>query len=68
MIFSFQVNDLSEVRIDLILKEISNTLLIALPVDGPIKVEDMLTRNEVCAALHPLTRILECVTSNLLVH
>uniref|UniRef100_A0A8C3GNK9 Dynein axonemal heavy chain 8 n=1 Tax=Cairina moschata TaxID=8855 RepID=A0A8C3GNK9_CAIMO len=44
--FLKKVNDLSEVRIDLILKEISNTLLIALPVDGPIKVEDMLTRNE----------------------
>ncbi|XP_040468168.1 dynein heavy chain 8, axonemal [Falco naumanni] len=41
-----KVNDLSEVRIDLILKEISNTLLIALPVDGPIKVENMLISNE----------------------
>lgn len=52
MIFSFQVNDICEVRIDLILKEISNTLLIVLPVDDPIKVDDMLTSNEVCAALH----------------
>ncbi|XP_075002904.1 dynein axonemal heavy chain 8 isoform X1 [Calonectris borealis] len=44
--FLKKVNDLSEVRIDLILKEISNTLLISLPVDGPIKVENMLTCNE----------------------
>ncbi|NXF39619.1 DYH8 protein, partial [Nyctibius bracteatus] len=44
--FLKKVNDLSEVRVDLILKEISNTLLIVLPVDGPIKVEDMLTCNE----------------------
>ncbi|XP_074720939.1 dynein axonemal heavy chain 8 [Strix uralensis] len=44
--FLKQINDLNEVRIGLILKEISNTLLIILPVDGPIKVEDMLTSNE----------------------
>ncbi|KAM6207378.1 dynein axonemal heavy chain 8 [Sarcoramphus papa] len=44
--FLKKVNDLSEVQIDLILKEISNTLLIVLPVDGPIKVEKMLTCNE----------------------
>ncbi|KAK1192580.1 DYH8 protein, partial [Pygoscelis papua] len=44
--FLKKVNDLSEVRIDLILKEISHTLLIVLPVDGPIKVENMLTCNE----------------------
>jgi len=50
MIFSFQVSDLSEVQIDLILKEISNTLLIVLP-DGPMKVENILTCNEVCATL-----------------
>ncbi|PKU47169.1 dynein heavy chain axonemal [Limosa lapponica baueri] len=41
-----KVNDLSEVQIDLILKEISNTLLIVLPVDDPVKVENMLTCNE----------------------
>ncbi|POI31285.1 hypothetical protein CIB84_004964, partial [Bambusicola thoracicus] len=50
-----EVNDICEVRIDLILKEISNTLLIVLPVDDPIKVEDMLTSNEIytkeCAEL-----------------
>ncbi|XP_019382247.1 PREDICTED: dynein heavy chain 8, axonemal [Gavialis gangeticus] len=41
-----KVNDLCEVQIDLILKEVSNTLLIVLPEDRPVKVEDMLTRNE----------------------
>ncbi|XP_068255611.1 dynein axonemal heavy chain 8 [Nyctibius grandis] len=46
VLVEFEVNDFSEVRIDLILKEISNTLLIVLPVDGPIKTEDMLTCNE----------------------
>uniref|UniRef100_A0A8C3JBK3 Dynein axonemal heavy chain 8 n=1 Tax=Calidris pygmaea TaxID=425635 RepID=A0A8C3JBK3_9CHAR len=44
--FLKKVNDLSEVQIDLILKEISNTLLIVLPVDDPVKVENMLTCNE----------------------
>ncbi|KFQ24224.1 Dynein heavy chain 8, axonemal, partial [Merops nubicus] len=44
--FLREVNDLSEVWIVLKLKEISNTLLIVLPVDGPVKVEDMLTCNE----------------------
>uniref|UniRef100_A0A8C0B3E1 Dynein axonemal heavy chain 8 n=1 Tax=Buteo japonicus TaxID=224669 RepID=A0A8C0B3E1_9AVES len=44
--FLKKVNDLSEAWIDLILKEISNTLLIVLPVDGPITVENMLTCNE----------------------
>ncbi|XP_074024884.1 dynein axonemal heavy chain 8 [Numenius arquata] len=44
--FLKKVNDLSEVQIDLILKEISNTLLIILPVDDPVKVENMLTCNE----------------------
>ncbi|XP_061847250.1 dynein axonemal heavy chain 8 isoform X2 [Colius striatus] len=44
--FLKKINDLTEVRIELILKEISNTLLIVLPVDGPITVENMLTRNE----------------------
>lgn len=39
-------------HINLILKEIANTLLIVLPVDGPIKVEDILISNEVCATLH----------------
>ncbi|NXM06845.1 DYH8 protein, partial [Tyrannus savana] len=50
-----KVNVLSEVRIGSILKEISETALVILPADGPIKVEDMLTCNEAytkeCAAL-----------------
>uniref|UniRef100_A0A8C2TFR5 Dynein axonemal heavy chain 8 n=1 Tax=Coturnix japonica TaxID=93934 RepID=A0A8C2TFR5_COTJA len=46
--FLKKVNDICEARIDLILKEISNTLLIVLPVDDPVKVEDMLASNEVC--------------------
>uniref|UniRef100_A0A8C8RGD8 Dynein axonemal heavy chain 8 n=1 Tax=Pelusios castaneus TaxID=367368 RepID=A0A8C8RGD8_9SAUR len=41
-----KVNDLCEMQIDLIMKDIANTLLIVLPEDGPIKVEDMLTCNE----------------------
>ncbi|XP_053918562.1 dynein axonemal heavy chain 8 isoform X2 [Cuculus canorus] len=41
-----QVNDLSEMRIRVILKEISNTLLIVLPVGDAMKVENMLTCNE----------------------
>ncbi|OXB76615.1 UNVERIFIED_CONTAM: hypothetical protein H355_014506 [Colinus virginianus] len=45
--FLKKIYDLCDVRIDLILKEISNTLLIVLPVDGPIKVEDVLTSNEI---------------------
>ncbi|XP_074845897.1 dynein axonemal heavy chain 8 [Carettochelys insculpta] len=40
------VNDLCEMQIDLVMKDISNTLLILLPEDGPIKVEDMLACNE----------------------
>ncbi|XP_009878765.1 PREDICTED: dynein heavy chain 8, axonemal [Charadrius vociferus] len=44
--FLKKVNDLSDVQIDSILKEISNTLLIVLPVDDPIKVENMLACNE----------------------
>ncbi|KFV66664.1 Dynein heavy chain 8, axonemal, partial [Dryobates pubescens] len=44
--FLKKVNDLSEVKIDLILEEISNTLLIVLPADGPTEVENMLTCNE----------------------
>ncbi|KAM6127972.1 dynein axonemal heavy chain 8 [Pterocles gutturalis] len=44
--FLKKVKDLSEVQIGLILKEISNTLLIDLPVDGPIKVQNMLNCNE----------------------
>jgi len=67
MIFSFQVSDLSEVQIDLILKEISNTLLIVLP-DGPMKVENILTCNEVCATLQLWTWILEHYRNNALVH
>ncbi|KAJ7419451.1 hypothetical protein BTVI_25264 [Pitangus sulphuratus] len=50
-----KVSVLSEVRIGSILKEISDTALVILPADGPIKVEDMLTCNEAytkeCAAL-----------------
>ncbi|XP_065591804.1 dynein axonemal heavy chain 8 [Cyrtonyx montezumae] len=45
--FLKKVNDLCDVRIDLILKEISTTLLVVLPVDGPIKVNDMLASNEI---------------------
>ncbi|XP_034620518.1 dynein heavy chain 8, axonemal [Trachemys scripta elegans] len=41
-----KVNDLCEMQIDLIMKDISNTLLIVLPEDGPIKMEDMLACNE----------------------
>uniref|UniRef100_A0A8C4Y3D3 Dynein axonemal heavy chain 8 n=1 Tax=Gopherus evgoodei TaxID=1825980 RepID=A0A8C4Y3D3_9SAUR len=41
-----KVKDLCEMQIDLIMKDISNTLLIVLPEDGPIKVEDMLACNE----------------------
>ncbi|CAM2111332.1 unnamed protein product [Caretta caretta] len=41
-----KVNDLCEMQIDLIMKDISNTVLIVLPEDGPIKMEDMLARNE----------------------
>ncbi|XP_039384950.1 dynein heavy chain 8, axonemal isoform X5 [Mauremys reevesii] len=41
-----KVNDLCEMQIDLIMKDISNTLLIVLPEDGPMKVEDMLACNE----------------------
>ncbi|KAM6082368.1 dynein axonemal heavy chain 8 [Chlamydotis macqueenii] len=44
--FLKKVNDFSEVQIDLILEEISNTLLVVLPEDGPIKVKNMLTCNE----------------------
>ncbi|NXN78965.1 DYH8 protein, partial [Bombycilla garrulus] len=41
-----RVNIISDVRIGLILNEISSTSLISLPVDGPIKIEDLLTDNE----------------------
>ncbi|NXT63912.1 DYH8 protein, partial [Chaetops frenatus] len=41
-----RVNIISNVRIGLILKEISSTSLVNLPVDGPIKIEDLLTDNE----------------------
>nr|XP_021145140.1 dynein heavy chain 8, axonemal isoform X1 [Columba livia] len=44
--FFKKVNDLSEVRIDSILKEISNTLLIVLPADGAVTIENLLTHNE----------------------
>ncbi|NXH09574.1 DYH8 protein, partial [Bucco capensis] len=46
--FLKKVNDLSEVRIEVILEDISNTLLIVLPEDGPTDVENMLTCNEAC--------------------
>ncbi|NXC02597.1 DYH8 protein, partial [Orthonyx spaldingii] len=50
-----KVNVLSEVQIGSILKEISSTSLVSLPVDGPIEIEDLLTDNEKytqeCAAL-----------------
>ncbi|NXY56258.1 DYH8 protein, partial [Callaeas wilsoni] len=41
-----KVNIISEVRIGSILKEISSTSLVSLPVDGPIKIEDLLADNE----------------------
>ncbi|XP_017940484.1 dynein heavy chain 8, axonemal [Manacus vitellinus] len=41
-----KVNVASEVRIGSLLKDISDTALVILPVDGPIKVDDMLTCNE----------------------
>ncbi|KAM9382937.1 dynein axonemal heavy chain 8 [Phaethornis superciliosus] len=44
--FLGKVNYLREIRIDLMLEEISNTLLIVLPSEGPIEIEDMLASNE----------------------
>ncbi|NXV03318.1 DYH8 protein, partial [Cettia cetti] len=41
-----RVTVISDVRIGLLLKEISHTSLVSLPVDGPIKIEDLLTDNE----------------------
>ncbi|NXE58453.1 DYH8 protein, partial [Calcarius ornatus] len=41
-----RVNVITDVRIGTILKEISNTSLVSLPVDGAIKIEDLLTDNE----------------------
>ncbi|NXR71486.1 DYH8 protein, partial [Pycnonotus jocosus] len=41
-----RVTVISDVRIGLLLKEISSTSLVSLPVDGPIKIEDLLTDNE----------------------
>ncbi|CAN8203477.1 unnamed protein product [Coccothraustes coccothraustes] len=41
-----RVNVISDVRIGTILKEISRTSLVSLPVDGAIKIEDLLTDNE----------------------
>ncbi|XP_032540330.1 dynein heavy chain 8, axonemal isoform X1 [Chiroxiphia lanceolata] len=41
-----KVNVASEVRIGSLLKDISDTALVILPVDGPTKVDDMLTCNE----------------------
>ncbi|RLW06918.1 hypothetical protein DV515_00004295, partial [Chloebia gouldiae] len=41
-----RVTIISDVRIGSILKEISSTSLVSLPVDGPIKIEDLLTDNE----------------------
>ncbi|XP_057271369.1 dynein axonemal heavy chain 8 isoform X1 [Pezoporus wallicus] len=65
--FLKKVTDLSEVQIFSILREISNTLLIVLPVEDPIKVEDMLTSNEAytkdCAELlnHKSMRVEDAV-------
>ena len=42
-----QVNDLCEMHIDTVLKEIAKTLLISLSDSGAARVEDMLTLNEV---------------------
>ncbi|XP_060259142.1 dynein axonemal heavy chain 8 [Ovis aries] len=41
-----KINDLCEMHIDAVLKEIAKTLLISLPESGATKVEDMLTLNE----------------------
>ncbi|NXQ74857.1 DYH8 protein, partial [Quiscalus mexicanus] len=41
-----RVNVITDVRIGTILKEISRTSLVSLPVDGAIKIEDLLTDNE----------------------
>ncbi|NXH29664.1 DYH8 protein, partial [Myiagra hebetior] len=41
-----KVHILSEVQIGSLLKEISSTSLVSLPVDGPIEIEDLLTDNE----------------------
>ncbi|XP_077876201.1 dynein axonemal heavy chain 8 isoform X2 [Ictidomys tridecemlineatus] len=41
-----KVNDMCEMHIDTVLKEIAKTVLISLPEDGATKVEDMLTLNE----------------------
>ncbi|NXU62099.1 DYH8 protein, partial [Horornis vulcanius] len=41
-----RVTVISDVRIGLLLKEISRTSLVSLPVDGPIKIEDLLADNE----------------------
>ncbi|KAM5298313.1 dynein axonemal heavy chain 8 [Ctenodactylus gundi] len=41
-----KVNDLYEMNIDTVLKEIAETVLISLPESGATKVEDMLTFNE----------------------
>ncbi|NXR45576.1 DYH8 protein, partial [Hippolais icterina] len=41
-----RVTVISDVRIGLILKEISRTSLVSLPVDSPIKIEDLLADNE----------------------
>uniref|UniRef100_F7EDE6 Dynein axonemal heavy chain 8 n=1 Tax=Monodelphis domestica TaxID=13616 RepID=F7EDE6_MONDO len=41
-----QVNDLCEMHIDAVLKDMAKTLLISLPEGGATKVDDMLTLNE----------------------
>ncbi|NXH84859.1 DYH8 protein, partial [Edolisoma coerulescens] len=41
-----KVSVLNEVQIGSLLKEISSTSLVSLPVDGPIKIEDLLADNE----------------------
>ncbi|NWT51238.1 DYH8 protein, partial [Erythrocercus mccallii] len=41
-----RVTVISDVRIGLLLEEISQTSLVSLPVDGPIKIEDLLIDNE----------------------
>ena len=48
MFSHWQINDLCEMHIDAVLKEIAKTVLISLPESGATKVEDMLTLNEVC--------------------
>lgn len=55
-------------QIGSLLKEISSTSLVSLPVDGPIEIKDLLTDNEVCATLYLSTWIQWHVRKNALVN